>query len=31
MPLSDRHRRFLLVEQTLGPAIIHFVLNGAIA
>lgn len=31
MGLSDRHRRFLVVEQGLVPTLFNFVLNGAIA
>jgi hypothetical protein len=30
MGLSDRHRRFLLVEQGLGPAVFNCAINGAI-
>ena len=31
MELSDRHRRFLLIEQGAIPTVFNFVLNGAIA
>lgn len=31
MELSDRHRRFLRVEQSLAPALFNVLINGAIA